>query len=405
MKSLDALTTQCIRCGFCLEDCPTFLETGSELESPRGRIYLVRSAVEGKLNWLDDVKPHLDQCLGCRACETACPSGVEYGAILEIARDKIEQDRPSLIRKSFLAGTTTPAILKTQLALGKLLPGKRMPAFLSRILSGEAPETDLPTPQKVGDLPPLKELPPVRGSVYMLEGCAMRVLYPRVHACTVRLLRRLGYEVKHAPQGCCGALHAHNGDLDTAKKMAKKLIRALEGDLPIIVNSAGCGSTMKEYPHLVDGEASAQFAERVQDITEFFLSNGLQLLLSETRCLSGKTLTYHDACHLSHGQKITSAPRLLVQAVGGANYVELGEATMCCGSAGIYNIVQPKLARKFLNRKVNNILETKADVVATGNPGCHAWISQGCKEQQNSAVLHTAELLEAAFIGLEYFSD
>lgn len=402
MRELEDLTTQCIRCGFCLEDCPTFVETGNELESPRGRIYLVRSALEGKLNWQEDVKPHLDLCLGCRACETACPSGVQYGAILEIARDKIEQEKPNLIRKGLLTGTTNPLILKSQLAASRFLPGDRIPSPISRALSGRKAEANLPKPQKQANLPPVPEVA-ARGEVYMLTGCAMSVLYSRVHQCTVRLLNRLGYTVKPVSQGCCGALHAHNGELDIAKKMARDLLLSFKSDLPIIVNSAGCGSTMKEYGHLLGSEQAEAFSSRVVDISEFFLQHGLADLLKETQGLRGKTVTYHDACHLSHGQKITSQPRQLVQAIGGTNYVELSEATMCCGSAGIYNVVQPEMARRLLDRKTENIKETKADIVATGNPGCHGWIAQGCQEQNGPLVLHTAELLEAAFVGLEYF--
>lgn len=402
MRNLEELTTHCIRCGFCLEDCPTFVETSSELESPRGRIYLVRSAIEGKLNWQDDVKPHLDLCLGCRACETACPSGVEYGAILEIARDKIEQEKPVFSKQALLAGTTNPTLLKLQLSASKLLPGKRVPAFVSKALSGTTPETDLPKPQHYQTLPKLQTNQEVKGEVYMLTGCAMQVLYPRVHECTRRLLRRIGYTVREVDQGCCGALHAHNGDIKGATQRAKSLIKSFAQDLPIIVNSAGCGSTMKEYDHLV-GEEVTGFSKRTFDITEFLLENGLLDELKHAKGLEGKRITYHDACHLSHGQKITSAPRQLLQAIPNSVFTELPESMMCCGSAGVYNVLQPKMARRLLDRKVNNIEATEAEIVATGNPGCHSWIAQGCSEQQGPTILHTAELLEAAFTGIEHF--
>jgi glycolate oxidase iron-sulfur subunit len=254
-------------------------------------------------------------------------------------------------------------------------------------------------------LPPIEVVPELKGEVLLLKGCAMQVLFPRVHECTERLLLRLGYKVRTVSQGCCGALHAHNGYLDVARGMASDLVKSFEGDLPVIVNSAGCGSTMKEYPHLLDDPAAKQFANRVVDISEFFVQAGLQELLATATGLLGKTVTYHDACHLSHGQKITSQPRQLIHAISGCNYVELEESMTCCGSAGIYNVVQPKLAREFLDRKVENIHKTKADVVATGNPGCHAWVAQGCQEKGVARVLHTAELLEAAFIGLDYFRD
>jgi glycolate oxidase iron-sulfur subunit len=201
---------------------------------------------------------------------------------------------------------------------------------------------------------------------------------------------------------CCGSLHAHNGDLKTAREKATALARAFDGPIPIVVNSAGCGSTMKEYDNLI-GDFAVPFTKRVFDITEFLLTNGLLDLLKQAPGLSGKRISYHDACHLSHSQKITSQPRQLIQAIPNTHFVELPESMMCCGSAGVYNVLQPGMARKLLDRKVNHINETHADIVATGNPGCHAWIAQGCREQKSSRVMHTAELLEAAFIGLEAF--
>jgi glycolate oxidase iron-sulfur subunit len=404
LKDLEELTTHCIRCGFCLEACPTFTTTGSELESPRGRIYLVRSAIEGKLNWQDDVREHLDQCLGCRACETACPSAVEYGAILEMARDKIATERPSISKDALLTMTTSPNVLKVNLALGGLVPGKRLPGFISRWFSGHSAEVDKPQAQRPADLPPLDEqtLPPVRGEVYLLEGCAMQVLFPRVHQATRRLLRRVGFTVREAKQGCCGALHAHNGHLGDARKMATALVTAMPDDLPVVVNSAGCGSTMKEYGHLIGHSADA-YAHRVVDISEFLVAEGLESELTRAPGLA-TTATYHDACHLAHGQKIWTAPRTLLAAIPKLTMIDLPEADTCCGSAGIYNVVQPDLARKLLDRKWANVETTGAKVVATGNPGCHAWIAQASREHGgHSRVLHTAELLEAAFIGLEFF--
>jgi len=400
MKELGELTTHCIRCGFCLEACPTFTTTASELESPRGRIYLVRSAIEGKLDWQNDVREHLDRCLGCRACETACPSGVEYGQILEMARDRIEQRQPSAAKTALLKVTTNPKLLKANLLAAKLWPGNRMPGFVSRMVSGQAPEADLPAAQAPGNFYELHEelMPPVRGEVYLLEGCAMRTLYPRVHQATRRLLRRVGYTVREVPQGCCGALHAHNGHLQEAHRMAAELARAMPGDLPVVVNSAGCGSTMKEYE-------DRAFAGRVRDVSEFLLEAGLTDELARASGTSQR-VTYHDACHLAHGQKIWEAPRQLIRAIPGIDFVELPEADTCCGSAGIYNVTQPELARKLVERKYANIETTGASIVATGNPGCHAWIAQAAREHgRHVEVLHTMELLEAAFSGLDKFES
>lgn len=404
METLSDLASHCIRCGFCLESCPTFVVTGRETESPRGRIYLVRSAVEGRLDWEGHVRPHLETCLGCRACETACPSAVPYGRLLETARNRLESERPTRPRKALLGTMTRPGLLRTQLALGTLLPGRRLPKLLSRLLAGERAEADKPRVQAMSAWPALRdaELPAVRGEVYLLEGCAMRVLFPRVHEATRRLLRRVGYRVRETDQGCCGALHAHNGYLDEARRLARDLAEAIPGDLPIIVNSAGCGSTMKEYGHLDPGQpALADVAARTTDLAEFLLEAGHGDVLAGSPGLAGVVATYHDACHLAHGQNVRQAPRDLLAAVPGLVLRPLPESDTCCGSAGIYNVTQPKLARALLDRKWGHVRSTGADIVVMGNPGCHAWIAQAAREQGGrTRVLHTAELLEASFSGL-----
>lgn len=398
MKELSDLTTHCIRCGFCLESCPTFTETGEETEGPRGRIYLVRSAIEGRLAW-DDVAPHMDRCLGCRACETACPSGVEYGAIFELARDRIEVERLHPTKKALLEVATSPGLMRLQTWLMRLMPGRRLPALLSQLLAGVPPEADRPRPGPAGDWPVLDPdtLPPVRGEVYLLEGCVMRVLYPRVHVATRRLLRRVGYTVRETSAGCCGALHAHNGELARARGLAQGLVNSMSDPLPVVVNSAGCGSTMREYGHL---EANWQdFADRVVDVSEFLLAHGLAEHLAATPATPLR-VTYHDACHLAHGQGVRSAPRELLLACPGLELAPLPEADTCCGSAGIYNLTQPAMARRLLERKWRNIESVAPAVVVLGNPGCHAWIEQGARERGGHIrVRHTAELLEERLSG------
>ncbi|MCH7904287.1 MAG: (Fe-S)-binding protein [Armatimonadetes bacterium] len=397
MKSLSDLTSQCIRCGFCLEACPTFVITGRETESPRGRIYLARSADEGLIAW-SDVKQAIDTCLGCRACEPACPSGVKYGQILELAREKIDQG-PAV--KKLLDGLSDPKTFRRQVALAKLWPGSRLPGLLSRQLTDEPPQARLPKVSTRQQWPELEDatLPDLTGEVYLLEGCAMRVLYPGVHDATRRLLRRVGLMVRETEAGCCGALHAHSGFIDDAKARATKLIEDMPDDLPVIVNSAGCGSAMKEYGELV-GDAGSAFSERVFDPTEFLAELGLASTLAKSRGIRAR-VTYHDACHLAHGQLIKDAPRQLIQAVPQVEFVELHESDMCCGSAGVYNLTQPTYARALLDRKWENVEASRADIVVTGNPGCHSWIEQASDENgARVKVLHTLELLESSFSGL-----
>ncbi len=337
---------------------------------------------EGQIDW-QDAKPHLDQCLGCLACTTACPSGVKYGEIFELARDRVAKSIP---KKMLLEGMTRPGRLRLQLKLGRLLPGKRIPTLLSRLLSGESPEADKPVLPGPSKFQPLNEadLPAVRGEVYLLEGCAMRVLYPHVNEATRRLLRRVGLKVKDVPQGCCGALHAHNGYLMQAEFMREDLLRAFPDDLPIIVNSAGCGSWLKD-----------SHVGRVWDASEFLLFEGLDEALGSS--MMQARVTYHDACHLAHGQGIRSFPRDLLKAIPGLELIELPEADMCCGSAGIYNLTQPRMARELVERKWSNIVSTGAKIAVMGNPGCHAWIAQAAREHGGGVeVLHTLELLERA---------
>ncbi len=401
MSKLSDLTAQCIRCGFCVESCPTFLLTGVEAESPRGRIRLVRDAEEGKIGWNDDVRTHIERCLGCLACQTACPSGVRYGEILELARDRFEKERPRKIVRKFVDGLASPGALEAQLALGALWPGKRIPSLVSRALSGQSAEAELPKPLAPEPWPPMaeSELPPVRGEVHLLEGCAMRVLFPGVHEATRRLLRRVGLVVRTETSGCCGALHAHIGMLDDARERAERLGKDFDDDLPIVVNAAGCGSTLRGYEELF-GENLQSVARRAVDASRLLYLEGLLEPLAKSPGLP-LVATYHDACHLAHGQGVRVEPRALLGAIPRLRLVPLEESEVCCGSAGVYNILQPNYARSLLERKWANIQKTGCQVVALGNPGCHAWIAQAGREKSSPIVVHhTLELLEASFSGL-----
>ncbi len=296
-----------------------------------------------------------------------------------------------------LSAVTNPQTMRIQLALAKLWPGKRMPAGMSRWISGQPAEADLPRAE-LGEPWPSLTLPSAQSKAYLLQGCAMRVLFPRVNEATARLVQRVGVQIVDCDLGCCGALHAHNGSLAEARQMAHALCKEVTEPVPIVVNSAGCGSTMKEYGHM-DTEFD-RVAKATVDASEFLLSAGLVELLKSSLGFRDLTVTYHDACHLAHGQRIKEAPRQLIAAVPGVSLVELTESDMCCGSAGIYNVLQPTMARQLLDRKFKHIQATGASVVVTGNPGCHAWIGQAAREKgQEIKVVHTMEFLESAFLG------
>lgn len=299
--------------------------------------------------------------------------------------NQLHRDRP---KAALLKTVTSPAAMRVASAL----PIKRMPTPLSELLWGQAPEADTPRPQPHSNWPNLNEqqLIAPKGEVFFLDGCAMRVLFPRVHEASRRLLRRVGYTVRETPQGCCGAMHAHAGELDKAIAMADDLAKTFQPDLPIVVDSAGCGSWLKE-----------RLGERVYDLSEFLLNQGLVSHIQALPARGHRIGTYHDACHLAHGQGIRSQPRQLLSAIPGYEWVDLPESEMCCGSAGTYNVTQPKIARQLLDRKWHNIETTGAQVVVLGNPGCHAWIAQAAREAGDKVqVLHLAELLESLFSGL-----
>lgn len=401
---------KCIRCGFCLEDCPTFVLTGSEAESPRGRIYLIRGAIESG-HWGDQMRPHIERCLGCRACETACPSGVEYGYLLETARERLWQaPAPSWLRRAALQATlallTRPGVLRPATRVLSILGLRKPPGFVSSVLFGAPAEAALPRPERRRPLPrprrergggSVEEFPPPIRSAFFLQGCVMSALFERANDATVRLMRRHACAVE-AVEGslCCGALHRHVGMAEEAKRKACALIQRCSGDAPIVVNSAGCGSAMKEYGEwFADdeemAEAARRFSERVMDITEWLVSVGFR---PPEQAAEGVRVAYHDACHLAHGQGVRHQPRELLASVPGVELVSLREADRCCGSAGVYNAVQPQMARALLERKWDAVEDSGADVVVAGNPGCIAWLRQAAEERKSPIrVLHTVEAL------------
>jgi len=395
----------CVHCGLCLSSCPTYLETGNENNSPRGRIYIMRAVQDGRLPLDDTAVRHIDLCLGCRACEAACPSGVQYGELLEHTRDHIEKHyRRSLFQtflRRFAIEKVFPFPWRMKLALWPAMIIKRaeaehlLPKFAREALSlipDEGREVALP---EVSPAAPKEK----RGRVGFVSGCVMSVLFGDTNASSVRLLNLAGYDVvTPKTQGCCGALYAHGGNLEQARECARHNIAAferLELDA-IIINAAGCGSTLKEYGHLLrDDPAWAERGERfsatVKDLTEWLTANDF----TAQRIPEHPKVTYHDACHLAHPQRITKQPRELVRAVAGANYVELSESDVCCGSAGSYNLTEPEMAERLQSRKIENILKTGARIVVTTNPGCLLQMRAGLKKAgaNEVEVLHIADYL------------
>ncbi len=417
--TIDDKTLKCIRCGFCLSACPTFRLTGNEADSPRGRIYIMKSVLDGEIPIDDGVLQHLDSCLGCRACETACPSGVEYGSLIEQFRTKIEESgiRPtsqSFARKQMINVMTSPSAMKlavTGASVMTKLTGKvgELPQFAADLITG-TPGTHVKMPSIPSDLvsSKLKTFYPAEGErryrVGILAGCVMRVMFNATNLATIRVLQKNGCDVVIPESaGCCGALHLHSGFENEAKERAKALLHSLNNSDfdAFIVNSAGCGSTLKEYGDLFAEDPgyrdiAMKLASKVKDVSEFLMEIGISV--PEGRF--NETVAYHDACHLAHGQRITSEPRRLLASIDGLKLVELPESDTCCGSAGTYSLFQPEMAVRLQQRKIDFIETTGANVVATGNPGCLAWIEQGCKERGlNVRIMHPIDILDQAYNG------
>ena len=409
----------CIHCGLCLASCPTYLETGNENDSPRGRIYLMRAVQDGRLPLGDTAVRHIDLCLGCRACEAVCPSGVPYGELLEHTRDHIEKHYRRSTFQNFLRRVAIekvfpfPRRMKLALLPVKVLRALRAEKLLPRFARDAL--SLVPDDATQVELPEFSPAPASsRGRVGFVSGCVMSVLFGETNANSVRLLNRAGWEVVTPPtQVCCGALYAHGGNLACARDCARRNIEVFEQhDLDaIIINAAGCGSTLKEYGQLLRddpawAERGRKFSAKVKDLTEWLTETQLRVPSSESRVVTDSALrapgsafrvTYHDACHLAHPQRITKQPRDLVRAVAGNNFVELPESDVCCGSAGSYNLTEPEMAERLQRRKVENILKTGAQMVVTTNPGCILQIRAGLKKAgANIEVLHIADFLAHA---------
>jgi glycolate dehydrogenase iron-sulfur subunit len=386
----DDLAT-CVHCGLCLNACPTFRVTGLETESPRGRIYLMTQWRRGGLPFTEDLARHIDLCLGCRTCEAVCPSGVPYGRIIEHGRAEVERLR-----------RPNPRSLLVHQALRRLLahPGRlRAAGAVTRLaqrmrLTGIVPQSRTLPPLTGQFRPPAGGVAPAIGErrhrVAFLVGCVMPIFYRQAHEASVRLLQLAGCEVWFAPeQRCCGALFAHNGDLEGARRLREHNQRAfgMEEFDYLVVNSAGCGAHLKDfYPNL---------GPRVRDLTELLDEVGLPEPAREVRA----RVTYQDACHLVHAQRVRRQPRRLIAALPGVELVEMAHPDICCGSAGIYNAIQPAMSRRILDEKMDDLLGTDPQVVVTANPGCQMQLQAGLRARgrPDVRVAHLAELLAEAY--------
>jgi glycolate oxidase iron-sulfur subunit len=406
--------SRCVHCGLCLNACPTYAITGLETESPRGRIYLARGVDEGRIPLTAAVQSHWELCLQCRACEAVCPSGVPYGRIMEHARAQLDAAAPvnrggRKLRKALLRNVVArPKVLAAVLAparfgLNTPLRGVALRTGLLRLLGPLAnAERQMPRrigrPFRPGDA--LAEPEQVTGEAIVFTGCIMGEVFGDVHRATGRVLAAAGVRgVAAKGQGCCGALHAHDGDIDFARELARRNIDALEGsgDRPIVVNSAGCGAAMKEYGDLLSGdpsyaEAARRFGARVKDASEFIAAAGLP----EHGRLEAR-VTYQDPCHLAHAQRIKDAPRELLGAIEGCELVETPGADMCCGAAGIYSLVQPEMSAQLRARKAEQFKRHKPDVIVTANPGCQMQYEAAVREAGIKArVMHVMEVVDEA---------
>ena len=394
----------CVHCGFCLQSCPTYLTLEDENDSPRGRVLLMRLAYEGTLS-IDDpsLQTHIDRCLGCRACETACPSGVPYGHLLEATRATMANTRRlPFVARAILWMFARPALLDAAMAMSRLLRATRIPDLCARLAGrvGFAMAMLASTRAEPGEGYPTST-DGRRGRVSLLLGCVMEGLLSETNRATERALVMNGYALVDAPgQRCCGALHAHAGDLDTARALARTNIAAFEraDSEYVCVNAAGCGAMMKEYSHLLADDPTwtdraTRFSARVRDVSE---------LLSAAGPVVGgpldETVTYDAPCHLLHAQRIADPPLAVLRAIPGVQLVPLAGAEHCCGAAGIYNLIEPDTSNAVLASKLRNIAATGAELVATGNPGCMMQIGAGLRRAGIDArVVHPVVLLDRSY--------
>lgn len=411
--------SHCIHCGLCLNQCPTYRLWGREADSPRGRIRQMLLIDQGRLELGEGFVTHIDRCLDCRACETACPAGVQYGKLVEMARAQIEQKykRPwaSRVMRDFvyrkllpypgrIAAAARVLRLYEKSGLGTIARG----LGILKLMGMEERERLLPKIERNFFFGELGKTFPARGErrarVAFFGGCVAQVMFAEMSRATIRVLQANGCEVVvPAGQTCCGALAAHAGVRDVARELAQKNMDVfLSEDFDAIVtNAAGCGSTLKEYTHLFPDDAAAhakaeKFEKKMKDVTEFLAELGLVAPLKQTPL----RVTYQDSCHLVHGQKVREAPRKLIRAVPGVEFVEMPLADICCGAAGVYNVTQTEASMDLLERKMDTVQQTKAQAIVTANPGCMIQLRAGASSRgTGQEVMHVVELLDRAMGG------
>jgi glycolate oxidase iron-sulfur subunit len=401
--------SQCVHCGLCLQNCPTYLLTGFEAESPRGRIHLIQALNEGRVEPNADYREHLELCLGCRNCESVCPSGVHFGRIMEAGRAQL-YERASLSlaerlfrRVAFKELLPHPARLRAM--FGVLLmyqrTGIQRLVRASGLLPPAVRQAESLLPDLAAPFVPRWEVYPAEGAVRhrvgLFTGCVMPLVYGPVHAATLRVLRHSGCEI-HIPrqQVCCGALNVHGGEQNVARDLARQNVRAFlgRGLEAIVVNSAGCGATMKEYGELLPGVEAAEFGRLTRDVTEFLASIELAPFRQPVR----RTVTLQESCHLVHAQRIKDAPRQLLRSIPGLNLRDMAHPDLCCGSAGLYMLTQRKMSTRILDDKMRDVASTGAETIVTANPGCMMQLQHGVGQAGMQAnVKHVVELLDEAY--------
>ena len=397
----------CVHCGFCLPACPTYLALDDENDSPRGRLLLMQTLLDGTVRPDDpDVGRHFDQCLGCRGCETACPSGVPYGRLLEATRATLTVHRPlPLVARLILGVFAREWALRPALAAARLVRASGAAGWLARLLPSRLgmPFAMLASTARPSATDWTATGDGQRGDATLLTGCVMDGLFHPVNRATERTLTVNGYRMRSTPgQVCCGALHAHAGDLETARALARTNIAAFEvgGAAAVVVNSAGCGAMLKEYAHLLADDPAwaaraVRFSATVRDVSELLAAAGP---VPAAPIVPARRVAYDAPCHLQHGQRIVDPPLAVLRASGGIRLVALADADQCCGSAGIFNLTQPEVAERVLTPKLRRITESGAEVVATGNPGCLMQIGGGLILTGAPVVArHPVELLDADY--------